>query len=429
MSTKKTLLRLIVLLAITAATVLVMTVPAAAQKEKVLHSFQTFPPNSFSPFAGLISDAAGNLYTTTSSGGIHDRGTVFELTRTVDGGLTGKVIYSFRKNGVDGYEPFFGLILDTAGDLYGTTYLGGANGAGAAFELVPRAGGGWTENILHSFSNSGEDGAYPFAGLVSDVAGNLYGTTTLGGVSGAGTVFELSPPQGSGSWTEKILHSFNSNGHDGINPQGGLILDAAGNLYGTAVGGGADGYGMVFELVPTTPGNWTERSLHSFTGTGLLGGVLSALVLDAAGNLYGMREYGGDGACSYYGYVGCGSVFELKPTAGGGWEEEVIHNFQANGEDGVFPYAGLVFDAAGNLWGATTDGGAYGTGGTYGAGTIIELKPKVGGGWAEKVIFRFNGTDGLGPYGNLIFDAAGNLYGTTDEGGTYGSGTVFEITP
>src|SRR5271165_1152285 len=276
------------------------------------------------------------------------------------------------------------------------------------------------ETVLHSFNNT--DGANPYAGLIFDAAGNLYGTTYLGGTgsclyggSGCGTVFELSP-NGSGGWTEQVLHYFSHNGTDGIEPFGGLIIDAAGNLYGTTQEGGTHSGGTVFELSPGAGGTWTEQVLHNFSGTdGNYPGA--GLIFDAAGNLYGTTYTGGT--------YSIGTVFELSPQAGGGWTETVLHNFDATGTDGAFPEAGLIFDAAGNLYGTTFEGG------TYGSGTVFELTPGMGGTWTEQVLWSFNdnGTDGTNPLAGLTIDAAGNLYGTTEQGGSYGWGTVFELTP
>jgi uncharacterized repeat protein (TIGR03803 family) len=198
-----------------------------AATETVLHSFHPEIPDGVYLYAGLIFDHAGNLYGTTQQGGTYGFGTVFELTSRAGGGWTENVLYSFGANGTDGVEPYAGLIFDDAGNLYGTTFVGGTYNGGTVFELTPQAGGGWTEKVLHSFGN-GTDGFQPYAGLIFDGTGNLYGTT----YGGAGAVFELTPQAG-GGWTEKVLHRFNSNGTDGYLPLGGLILDAAGNLYGT----------------------------------------------------------------------------------------------------------------------------------------------------------------------------------------------------
>src|SRR5271167_2273777 len=384
--------------------------------EQVLHSFNG--GDGYWPFAGLIFDAAGNLYGTTYVGGAYGEGTVFELTPAAGGGWTERVLYSFcsQRSCTDGETPGAGLIFDAAGNLYGTT-SGGGTGTyfGTVFELTPTAGGGWMEQVLHSFN--GGDGYWPFAGLIFDAAGNLYGTTYVGGAYGEGTVFELTPAAG-GGWTERVLYSFCSQRSctDGETPGAGLIFDAAGNLYGTTSGGGTGTYfGTVFELTPTAGGGWMEQVLHSFNG-GDGYWPFAGLIFDAAGNLYGTTYVGGA--------YGEGTVFELTPAAGGGWTEQVLYNFKHNGTDGYNPEAGLIFDKNGNLYSTTLAGG------TYGEGTVFELRPTAGGDWTEEVLHSFgNGTDGYQPAGSLMFDAAGNLYGTTYGGGTYGYGTVFELTP
>src|ERR1017187_1221490 len=234
-------------LAIIAATLFVTSTWATAQ-EKVLHNFNNNGTDGVSPQAGLIVDGAGNLYGTTSGGGTYYHGTVFELTPAAGRGWTETVLHSFNNNGTDGYEPLAGLIFDAAGNLYGTTYVGGSYGYGTAFELTPAGGGTWNEKVLYSFA-SGSTAFYLTSGLIFDGAGNLYGTT-LGGQGGS--VFELTPTAG-GGWTEKVLHSF-GNGTDGEDPQAGLIFDAAGNLYGTTyLGGTYYQWGTVFELQTVAP--------------------------------------------------------------------------------------------------------------------------------------------------------------------------------
>jgi uncharacterized repeat protein (TIGR03803 family) len=400
-------------LAIFAVTLLVAGTRAVAQEEKVLHNFGS-GKDGVSPYDKLIFDAAGNLYGTTDAGGAHGGGAVFELSPKAGGGWTEKILHSFG-SGKDGYEPHASLILDKAGNLYGTTDYGGANVYGTVFEVSPKAGGGWTEKILHDFG-SGKDGVNPLASLMLDKAGNLFGTTDGGGAYNYGTVFEVSPKAG-GGWTEKVLHSFNNNGKDGQRPFGGLILDAAGNLYGTTSVGP---YGTVFELSPKAGGGWTEKILHSFNYKD--GAIPSAdLIFDGAGNLYSTTSAGGA--------YGGGTVFELSPKAGGGWTEKVLHSFDDNGEDGYTPYASLIFDA-GNLYGTTYYGGTIYPGCGDGCGTVFELTPKAGS-WTEKVLHSFgSGKDGVGPEAGLISDKAGNLYGTTFYGGTnLHGGTVFEIKP
>jgi uncharacterized repeat protein (TIGR03803 family) len=229
---------------------------AAVQwNEKVLHAFNDHRTDGSSPEYGLVIDAAGNLYGTTPSGGIHDYGTVFELSPTVGGGWTETVLHNFNQNGTDGALPSAALIFDAAGNLYGTTSAGGLYYDGTVFELSPTVGGGWTETVLHNFNQNGTDGVSPSGGLIFDAAGNLYGTTFAGGLYLDGTVFELSPA-GGGAWTETVLYTFCSQNdcRDGSFPAAGLIFDAAGNLYGTTQGSGSMSnlyYGeTVFELRP-----------------------------------------------------------------------------------------------------------------------------------------------------------------------------------
>ena len=405
----------------------------------VLHDFGSGADGQ-SPASGLISDAAGNLYGTTTYGGDYQGGTVFELTPTANGGWTETVLHSFG-NGTDGYYLNAGVILDAAGNLYGTTVYGGPKGLGTVFELTPTAGGGWTETVLHSFGSTFEGAAFPYSGLVLDAAGNLYGTTFTGGAhycavlhAGCGTVFELTPTAG-GVWKETVLHSFGS-GTDGYYLQGaGVILDAAGNLYGTTVfGGGNDcqdaqdyGCGIVFELSPNGVGGWTETVLHDFENNGTDGsGPGTALTMDAAGNLYGTTSAGGT---SNY-----GTVFELTPAGNGSWLETVLHSF-GSPPDGVDPSSPLIFDAAGNLYGTTLVGGIPGVE----WGTAFELSPDGRGTWTETLLYSFcaenDCTDGSLPVGSLVLDAAGSLYGTTLSGGANQCedypqcGIVFKLSP
>jgi uncharacterized repeat protein (TIGR03803 family) len=338
---------------------------AFAQEEKVLDSFNPKAKGPGQSFAGLISDAAGHLYGTTEfgGGGPCDNslgcGTVFELSPTSGGGWTQKVLYNFcpQSNCPDGAYPLAGLVFDAAGNLYGTTYRGGAHFWGTVFELTPAAGG-WKERVLHNFNKNGTDGYGPEASLIFDTQGNLYGTTSSGGAYGAefsgGTVFELQPAVG-GRWSETVLHSF-GHGTDGSEPESALIFDAAGNLYGTTpLGGPYNGgfAGTVFELTPTAGGTWTETILYNF-GNGTDPDGPQGLVFDADGNLYTMA---GDGV------YGKGTVVELKPASGGGWTATIIYSF--NGTDGYAPNGGLIMDKAGNLYGTTDSGGAFDNGAAF----------------------------------------------------------------
>ena len=382
--------------------------------EKVLHNFGSGVDGIQPDYGSLIHDSSGNLYGTTVDGGTHGCGMAFELSPG-EGGWTETVLHNFNNDGVDGYFPQTGLIFDTAGNLYGTTQYGPRYGT--VFELSPAQGGGWTEKVLYAFTGP-NDGRYP-RGLTFDSSGNLFGTTSNGGIycslyQGCGTVFELSPAQG-GGWTETVLHSF-GDGTDGDNPLAPLILDSAGNLYGTTSGGGVGiAYGTVFELSPAQGGGWTLTTLYSF-------GVLpdgqqpwtGPVAFDSAGNLYGTTAFGGTNRN--------GTVFELSPNGSGGWMETVLHSF-GSGMDGVEPLGSVIVDADGNLYGTTSQGGLDG------GGTVFEFSPDGSGGWTETILHSFVGTDGAYPFAGLTFGAAGNLYGTTGLAGPYSGGTAFELTP
>jgi len=402
--------------------VLVLAPDACAQsKYKSLRKF-TRGADGYTPYGGLIFDQAGNLYGTTASGGASDLGTVFKLTPDSDGRWTEAVIHSFG-GGNDGVGPSATLTFDPAGNLYGTTFAGGANSSGTVFQLTPNSDGSWTESVLYafcSFSNCG-DGTSPLDSLIFDDAGNLYGTTGAGGSSsgcnrGCGTVFKLAPNL-DGSWTESVLYSFCSvkGCRDGSVLFAGVIFDQAGNLYGTTYSGGINNSGTVFKLTPNGDGSWTESVLYSFCsvkGCPDGGGPLDGLIFDQAGNLYGTTEF------SDYG----GLVFQLTPNADGSWKEKVLHNFKG-GRDGTTPYAALTLDGAGNLYGTTWEGGREN------AGVVFKLAPSSQGGWHETVLHAFLDHPGSLPYAGVTFDAAGNIYGTTSGNSNSTFGSVFEITP
>ena len=332
-----------------------------------------------------------------------------------------RTLYAFT-GGMDGGSPAAGPILDQAGNLYGTTVVGGAHSVGTVFELTPKAGGSWTKKVLLNFNL--KNGALPLGGLIFDASGNLYGTTYGGGTHDFGTVYELTPLNG--RWTERVLYSFVP-GRDGggFKPSAGLIFDSSGNLYGTTTSGGASLSGTVFRLTPSSGGAWTENVLYQFTGGADGGYPVGGVILDAEGNLYGMTEYGGSGC-----YLpGCGVVFELTPNADGSWKENVLHTF-TGGADGALPLASLVMDTAGNLYGTTLEGDLHDF------GTVFKLAPSTGN-WKETVLYRFKGRSGENPSGSLIFDSLGDLYSTTQEGGDLagagcnevGCGVVFKLTP
>ncbi len=339
-----------------------------------------------------------------------------------------KSLYNFQ-GGNDGSSPISDLIADKTGNLYGATMYGGTGtacipfGCGTVFELQAPAqlGDAWTEVILHDFTGSNGDGSWPSAGrLVFDKAGNLYGTTQYGGSAafGYGTIFELSPPaESGGSWTETVLYSF-TDGNDGGVPANGLVRDAAGNLYGTTNDGGTygqKGVGTIFELSPpqVQGGAWMETTLYSFQQI-KDGNEPNELTSDAKGNLYGTRT-ADNILCTPANPKFCGSAFELQ-RQGTNWHMKLLHQFQGN-NDGSSPWSGLIFDAQGNVYGTTVGfGGNINTAG----GTVYELSPPTSGSgpWTETILYIFSGgTDGSQPLDFLVFDKNGNLYDTTFYGG------------
>lgn len=314
------------------------------------------------PIAGVVFGPNGTLYGTTEFAGHNcgeGCGVVFNLRppasicRSIICPWTETVIYGFR-GGADGANPGFGdLTFDHAGNIYGTTYFGGNNANGVVYELTP-SNGSWTESAIHTFSGT-SDGENPYSSVIFDVAGNLYGTTFAGGTHGYGTVFQLTP-SGSG-WTENTLYAFQS-ATDGGKPFGGVVFDAAGNLYGATSSGGANSGGTAYELLPSN-GGWSFDLLYSFTGIAYLPGSFGSLTKDAAGNFYGTTVK--DGA------NGVGSVFKLTPS-NGGWTETDLYDF-AGGTGGEIPYGSVLIDASGNLYGTASAGGANGY------GVIWEITP------------------------------------------------------
>jgi uncharacterized repeat protein (TIGR03803 family) len=406
------------IMAVLAMALMLPTRAAAANKFKVLYRFEV-PPDAGLPRSGVIFDAAGNLY--GAAGGYIFPGDVFKLKRNSDGSWTERVLYRFKEP--DGRYPWGALIFDPAGNLYGTTVLAGnyqscSDGCGTVFELIHSSSGAWTHVALHNFTRA--DGAQPSAGLVFDTSGNLYGTTSAGGAHYSGVAFKLTP-NSDGTWTESVLHSFCSlkNCADGDGPSAPLIFDSAGNLYGTANSGGTGGSGVVFKLMPNADGTWTEQVLHTFCSLkNCADGAqpFAGLTFDTAGNLYGTTAGGG----AHH----SGVAFKLTPNSDGTWTETLLHTF-AN-STGANPFAGLSFDAAGNLYGTTGHGGNPVDG-----GTVFKLTHNSNGRWSYSLLHVFLGNPAFGPFGGVLLDKAGNLYGTTTECGNGETclGTVFEVTP
>ena len=391
---------------------------AHATAEKVLHDFHG-GKDVMTPQAPLVVDSAGNLYGTSYAGGLYGNGTVFELTHVGGHGWTEQLLYSFTGSGTDGAHAQSAVTIDSAGNLYGTTSGGGTQGGGTAWKLVkPVGNGGWREVILHAFGH-GTDGNSPHGKLLLAADGSLYGTTLFGGMTFGGTVFKLA--HGATGWTETLLYQFTGT-NDGNLCASTLTTDAAGALYGSTIAGGSTNNGMVFKLTPGPAGQtaWNEQVLYSFDAPNDGHGPQTGVVFDTHGNLFGTTSSGGTSAY--------GTVFELTPPAAGGtaWAEQVLHNFayQVEGSPAIdLP----VFDASGNLWGTSAGGTAH-------EGAVWEMTPPTAGnGWALTIVHNFTGApDGSGPNGLTLLHP--NLIGTTQTGGiskvvngTQGQGALFEI--
>ena len=389
----------------------------AADTEKVLYSF-TGGNDGGDPAAQLIFDGAGNAYGTTVVGGLYGCGTVFELTPLSGGKWQQTVLYSFSCFD-DGKNPYGGVTFDGSGNLYGTTVAGGSGGActgdgcGVVYKLTP-SGGGWTQTVLYNFTG-GDDGYGPGSAVVLDKAGNVYGTAPDGGAYSQGVIYQLSLKNG--QWQQTVIHAFTGGDDGAVGSLGSLLLDAAGNLYGVTELGGKYGAGIVFKL-SAAGGSWKLTTLYAFQGLPDAGYPYGGLIADAKGNLYGTTYFGGAS--------GLGAVFEVGvgPTALAGWKESVLYSFQGD-TDASFPTSTLVFDAAGNLYGTSSTGGNP----SCDCGTIFKLAPNAGG-WSESVLHNFGGAgDGSYPNYGLTPDGMGNYFGTTPVGGAHGQGVVFEITP
>jgi len=383
---------------------ILMPAIAHAQKETIVYSFETQGGDGVGPIGGVITDPKGNIYGTTSAGGTNNKGTVFEIS-----GGKERILWNFGGPG-DGAQPYGNLVRDAAGHLFGTTLTGGSLGLGTVFEIT----GLNKETVLVSFVET--NGALPFGGLVRDRAGNLYGVTSSGGTRGLGLIFEVSS-----SGTFSILYQF-TGAPDGAIPEGSLLLDSKGNLFGLTAAGGTgkqsfctSGCGTVFEYSASK----LESVLYSFTGgaDGATPAGGAFLINDAKGNLFGTTTAGGtvNSACPT---TGCGVVFEVSGTS-----EKVLYAFQGqpNNNDGANPYSGLIRDGKGNLYGTTINGGINGHGVLYEITTA----------GAEKILHSFPAQvgDGVLPLSSIVPDGNGGGYGTTEGGGQFGGGTVYDIAP
>ncbi len=401
------------------AMIAILAQPSLAQTYTILHTF-TGGMDGGDPYSGLSIDQAGNLYGTAAYGG-RGFGVVYELARK-NAGWIFHPLYNFA-GGTNGEGPLARVTFGANGTLYGTTYAGGnvacgeGLGCGTVFNVRPSptfcraASCPWMQTVLYRF-NGDNDGANPlFGDLTFDASGNMYGTTSNGGGTGCGgagcgIVYELS--HNAGGWSESVLHTFTGENGDGANPNAGVVFDAAGNLYGTTKSGGtAASNGTVFRLVQNGS-RWIETVLYAFGGESDGYWPLSGLIFDRLGNLYGATTSGG--------LSGGGTIFSLN-TSGA---ETTIYSFAGPVSGG--PYGNLTMDAAGNLYGVTYDDGASGN------GLVFKLTPSPNG-WIYTDLHDFTGFDGRCPYGNVVIDAQGNLYGTAQGGGQHDYGVVWEITP
>jgi uncharacterized repeat protein (TIGR03803 family) len=390
---------------------------AWAATTSVAYSFKGDDDGEY-PSTDLVLDAAGNLYGTTVQGGDFGGGTVFQLSPS-GSGWNHTVLYSFR-GGADGGQPYGGVALDAQGNLYGATVIGGSrssgpcveDGCGVAYKLT-KSGSTWSQSVIHTFTG-GADGYGPGAGLTVDADGDVFGMTPTGGAYSLGVVYELMPGP-NGGYALKVIHAF-TGGTDGATGSAGrLLLDPAGNLFGVATAGGAYGSGIAFKL-GLSGDSWRLKPLYAFKGQPDAGFPYGALISDGSGRLYGTTYY--DGANDL------GAVYELARVHGM-WHESVLYSFKG-GMDGSGPISNVNLAAPGILYGTTSEGGAVGCS----CGTIFKLTRGAGGHWAETVSYRFTGSpDAAFPYNGMVADPAGNFFGATVHGGTDNEGAIFEFTP
>jgi uncharacterized repeat protein (TIGR03803 family) len=386
---------------------------AHAASSNIVYSFAGDEDGEYAD-SELALDASGNIYGTTVQGGDFSAGTVFQITPS--GAHT--VLYSFTGGG-DGGEPYKGVVIDSQGNLYGTTVVGGLSlgpcidsGCGVVYK-VSQSGGKWTQSVIYSFTG-GDDGFGPGGALVFDSHGNLDGMTPTGGANGLGTVFQLQPTA-SGPWQLRLLHTF-AGGNDGATGSAGrLLIGPKGDLFGVATAGGVNGAGTVFGLTPVTQGEWTSTTLYSFQGLSAAGFPYGGLVFDGQGSFFGTTYY--DGANDL------GTIYRLE-FQHGAWHESTVHNF-AGGADGSGPIATLAADASGNLYGTTSEGGT-----ACSCGTIFKLTRMPHRQWAYSVVYRFRGApDGAFPYNGLILNSSGTFFGATTQGGASDEGAIYQFTP
>jgi len=404
----------------------------------VLHNFCTAKKcaDGYAPIAAPISDGAGNFYGTTTTGGPSNTGTVYRISPNGKK-WTFTTLYSFcsLKNCTDGAGPRAGLIIDTKGNLYGVTNGGGKNNGGAVFQLS-QSGDNWTNKVLYSFCSKANctDGNIPTLGKLAyqgqssgapyDGTSPLYGVTNTGGGNNQGALFSLTPNKG--NWTEAVVHDFcdKSNCADGAVPYATPIVDDSGNVFGTSVGGGANGHGAVYEAQRAGKG-WNFTVLYSFCtdkSTCVDGGTpIAGLFQDGAGNLYGTTTYGG---ANLAGGNGGGTVFKIVPN-GVHSKHTKLHDFcmETNCTDGANPQGGVTMDSKGHLIGATTSGG------DVNMGTLYSLGGSKLNMFTRRFFFHDIATPGAVPVEPPLIDAKGNMFGTTVAGGSENDGTFYKFTP
>ncbi|HEX3653575.1 MAG TPA: choice-of-anchor tandem repeat GloVer-containing protein [Rhizomicrobium sp.] len=394
----------------TSATLPAHTTTAFAVTEQVIYSFEGGADGEYTD-TDLVRDAAGNLYGTSVQGGVFASGTVWQLHPNGDGSWTHTVLYSFT-GGADGAEPYKGVTLDSAGNLYGTAVTGGGGvcegGCGIAYKLTNN-NGSWTQTVIHQFQGT-DDGQGPGACLTLDDSGNLYGMAPTGGVNGLGTIYEMKPAK-HGAYKFKVLHAFT--GADGIGGSAGALVLQDGALYGAATAGGANGQGSIYRLTLNKMGRWKFKLLYSFLGEPDAGFPYGGLIFDALGNIYGTTYYAGanDSGC----------VYELSRHKGE-WTEKVLYSFSGGG-DGSSPISNVNLDSASNLYGTTSEGGAYGDG-------VIFKLARSGKHWTESVVHSFSGVpDGAYAYNGMVDGDPGTYFGATVHGGEDDEGAIYRFTP
>jgi uncharacterized repeat protein (TIGR03803 family) len=388
-------------------------VPAAAANAStttVIYSFKGGADGSYAD-TDLVRDDAGNLYGTSVQGGDHASGTVWQLHPNGDGSWTHTVLYSFT-GGADGAEPYKGVTLDSAGNLYGTAVTGGGGacegGCGVAYKLI-NAGGTWTQTVIHQFAGT-DDGSGPGARLTLDDSGTVYGMAPTGGTFGAGTIYEMKP--GKRGYKFTVIHPF-TGGADGAGGSAGALVLQGGNLYGAATSGGSAGEGTLYELRRKPKGGWAFHLLYAFKDQPDGGFPYGGLAFDALGNIFGTTYYAG--------IYDVGTVYELSPRKAG-WNERVLYSFRG-GADGAGSIGNVSFDGAGNIYGTASGGGA-------GLGVIFKLAPEAHRQWKESVVHTFAGPpDGALPYNGMVSDGQGHYFGATTHGGASDNGAIYRFTP